>query len=66
MGDAEGTMVIRAWVDPFDGGRIRARLISRQPGLGERVELAADAATVLQAVQRWLDSLSPSEPSGGD
>lgn len=59
-------MVIRAWVEPSDNTRIRARLISSQPGYdGQTVELATDAAEVLQAVQRWLDLLNPEPGNGG-
>ena len=62
MADIEGTMVIRAWAEPAQNNRIRARLISSRPGQsGEFVEAAGDAAEVLQAVQRWLDSLQPED-----
>lgn len=65
MGNVEGTIVIRAWVESADNARIRARLISSQAGCDEEtVELAADAAAVLQAVQRWLNSLQQTKPAG--
>jgi hypothetical protein len=60
MADNEGTMVIRAWVEPAHGHPIRARLISSHPGSNqERVEAAGTADEILQAVRRWLDALEP-------
>ena len=60
MADNEGTMVIRAWVEPAHNHSIRARLISSQPGSNqESVEAAGTADEILQAVRRWLDALQP-------
>lgn len=57
MGNASGTMVIRAWRENATD-RIRARLISSGPGPDqETVELADDAPAVLRSVQQWLESL---------
>ena len=62
MADIEGTMVIRAWAEPAQNHRVRARLISSQPGQDrEMVETAGDAEEVILAVQRWLDVLKASE-----
>lgn len=58
MADNEGTMVIRAWVEPAQSRSIRARLISSHPGKDrEVVEAAGDKEEILLAVQRWLDLL---------
>lgn len=58
MADTEGTMVIRAWVEPAHNNSIRARLISSHPGQdGESVEAAGSAEDILLAVRRWLDLL---------
>lgn len=62
MADIEGTMVIRAWAEPADNNRIRARLISSRPGQsGEFVEAAGDEDEILRAVRRWLNSLQPED-----
>ncbi|HYH76748.1 MAG TPA: hypothetical protein VD841_04510 [Arthrobacter sp.] len=62
MADIEGTMVIRAWVEPAQSHGVRARLISSRPGQEQEVvETAGDANEILQAVQRWLDLLEASE-----
>lgn len=62
MADIEGTMVIRAWAEPAQNNRIRARLISSHPGQErEVVEAAGDADEIILAVQRWLDLLKASE-----
>lgn len=62
MADIEGTMVIRAWAEPAQGHRLRARLISSRPGQDQEVvETAGDADEVLLAVQRWLDLLKATE-----
>ncbi len=58
MADSEGTMVIRAWVEPTQNAAIRARLISSHPGQDrESVEAAGSADEVIIAVRRWLDLL---------
>jgi hypothetical protein len=58
MAEIEGTMVIRAWVEPAHDQPLRARLLSSRPGQdGELVETAADPDEVLRAVRRWLDLL---------
>ncbi|MFP5312624.1 MAG: hypothetical protein ACLGH7_09500 [Actinomycetes bacterium] len=58
MAENEGTMVIRAWLEPHRDGALRARLISSHPGSErEVVEAAGETAEILQAVRRWLDSL---------
>jgi hypothetical protein len=60
MADNEGTMVIRAWVEPAQNHSIRARLISSQPGSNQEiVEAAGTADEILKAVRRWLDALQP-------
>lgn len=62
MADNEGTMVIRAWVEPAHDHTIRARLISSHPGSSqESVEAAGTGDEVLQAVRRWLDALVPGD-----
>jgi hypothetical protein len=62
MAEIEGTMVIRAWVEPAHAHPLRARLISSRPGQdAESVETAADADAVLLAVRRWLDLLQAPE-----
>lgn len=62
MAEIEGTMVIRAWVEPAHDHPLRARLISSRPGQDtEFVETAADPDAVLLAVRRWLDLLQPPE-----
>lgn len=62
MANIEGTMVIRAWAEPAQDHRLRARLISSRPGQDrEVVETAGDADEILLAVQRWLDLLKKSE-----
>lgn len=59
MADNEGTMVIRAWVEPAHNNTIRARLISSHPGSShESVEAAGTADEILLAVRRWLDALA--------
>ncbi|TNB75777.1 hypothetical protein FHJ30_03875 [Arthrobacter sp. BB-1] len=58
MADSEGTMVIRAWVEPAQNQAIRARLISSRPGQeGESIEAAGSADDIVRAVRRWLDLL---------
>jgi hypothetical protein len=58
MADKEGTMVIRAWVEPAQNHSIRARLISSHPGQDrEIVEAAGSSEEILLAVRRWLDLL---------
>jgi hypothetical protein len=58
MADKEGTMVIRAWVEPAQNHSIRARLISSHPGQDrEIVEAAGTSEEILLAVRRWLDLL---------
>jgi hypothetical protein len=58
MADNEGTMVIRAWVEPAQKHALRARLISSQPGQDKEViEAAGDKEEILLAVRRWLDLL---------
>jgi hypothetical protein len=62
MAEIEGTMVIRAWVEPSHPQPLRARLISSDPGGdAELVETAADADAILLAVRRWLDVLQTQE-----
>lgn len=66
MADIEGTMVIRAWAEPAQNHRVRARLISSHPGQDrEVVETAGDAEEILLAVQRWLDVLKTTENTAG-
>ncbi|TLM74980.1 hypothetical protein [Pseudarthrobacter sp. NamB4] len=58
MADSEGTMVIRAWVEPTQNQAIRARLISSHPGQDrESVEAAGSADDIILAVRRWLELL---------
>ncbi len=58
MADKEGTMVIRAWVEPAQNHSIRARLISSHPGQDrEIVEASGSSEEILLAVRRWLDLL---------
>lgn len=62
MAELEGTMVIRAWVEPSHDQPLRARLISTNPGQkAELVETAADTDAILLAVRRWLDLLQAPE-----
>ncbi|BAS07260.1 hypothetical protein AHiyo4_06820 [Arthrobacter sp. Hiyo4] len=62
MADIEGTMVIRAWAEPAQNHRVRARLISSHPGQDQEiVETAGDEEEIIMAVQRWLDVLKASE-----
>ncbi|MHA7290923.1 hypothetical protein ACX80V_14900 [Arthrobacter sp. MDT3-24] len=62
MADIEGTMVIRAWAEPAQNQRVRARLISSHPGQDQEiVETAGDAEEIILAVQRWLDVLKAAE-----
>lgn len=62
MADIEGTMVIRAWAEPAQNHRVRARLISSHPGQDQEiVEMAGDEEEIIMAVQRWLDVLKASE-----
>lgn len=59
MADNEGTMVIRAWVEPGHD-TLRARLISSYPGSSqEAVQAVGSANEILQAVRQWLDALAP-------
>lgn len=67
MADIEGTMVIRAWVEPAQDHPLRARLISTQAGQAqELMETAADADGILMAVRRWLDQLESAAGTAGD
>ncbi|MET1087074.1 MAG: hypothetical protein ABWY04_08130 [Arthrobacter sp.] len=62
MADIEGTMVIRAWVEPNQAHPLRARLTSSHSGQdAELVQTAADADGILLAVRRWLDLLETAE-----
>jgi hypothetical protein len=62
MAEIEGTMVIRAWVEPNQDHPLRARLISSHSGQdAELVQTAADADGILLAVKRWLDLLETPE-----
>jgi hypothetical protein len=62
MAEIEGTMVIRAWLEPAHDHPLRARLTSSRPGQDtEFVEAAADTDAVLLAVRRWLDLLQAPE-----
>lgn len=62
MAEIEGTMVIRAWVEPAHAHPLRARLISSRPGEdAESVETAADTDAVLLAVRSWLELLQAPE-----
>jgi hypothetical protein len=64
MADKEGTMVIRAWVEPAQNNSLRARLISSRPGNDREMEEAAgNADDILLAVRRWLDLLQQDEDS---
>lgn len=66
MADNEGTMVIRAWVEPAQSHSIRARLISSHPGEErEVVEAAGDKEQILLAVRRWLDLLQAENSTTG-
>lgn len=58
MAEIEGTMVIRAWLEPSHPKPLRARMISSKPGRdAELVETAADTDAILLAVRHWLDAL---------
>ncbi len=62
MAEIEGSMVIRAWVEPAHDQPLRARLLFSRPGQDTEVtETAADTETVLLAVRRWLDLLQAPE-----
>jgi hypothetical protein len=64
MADIEGTMVIRAWVEPNQDNQLRARLISSHSGQDmELVQTAEGADGILSGVRRWLDFLE-AEKSG--
>jgi hypothetical protein len=66
MADIEGTMVIRAWVEPNQDHPLRARLISSQPGQDtDLVQTAADADDILLAVKRWLTLLEAANNTPG-
>ncbi|VXC37396.1 conserved hypothetical protein [Arthrobacter sp. 9AX] len=66
MADIEGTMVIRAWVEPNQDHPLRARLISSHSGQDTQlVQTAADADGILQAVRRWLDLLETAKSTTG-
>jgi hypothetical protein len=67
MAHNEGTMVIRAWLEPAQGGAFRARLISSRSGSPrESVETAGDTDQVVLAVRRWLEALQSQDATSSE
>ena len=57
-------LVIRAWLEPDDPVRVRARLLGLTGRDASSGVVVQGAEQVLEAVQHWLDDLAPD--SGSD
>ena len=58
----EGVLVIRVWHEPGAGNGFRARIIfgsGEDPADQTSFVIARDPEAVLEAVQRWLETMNP-------